>query len=321
MRKGQPGETHVPGDSPKPDNQHPDHQHSGEIDNRRVLILANPTAGGFRRKVLDRIAERLAAEGRSVELRLTQRAGEIRDVCSDPGLAVDVLVIAGGDGSINEALTGFEAIVAPPALAVVPFGTANVLACELGLPKRADAIADMLLRRRTQGLHYATANGRPFVLMASSGFDAEVVHGVPLALKRKLGKLAYVLTALKVALRRQRSDIEVVTDGETIHCRMAVVTNASHYGGPFVLCPQTGATQPGLYLIALLNDSFPALVRIGMALLFGRLHKARDIVMRPVDETTLRADVPVAAQIDGDPYGTTPLIIAPAKRSLTIIVP
>ncbi|AXS39502.1 YegS/Rv2252/BmrU family lipid kinase [Breoghania sp. L-A4] len=290
-------------------------------DARKILIIANPTAGGFRAAVLDRIAAALRGDGRAVELHLTSRAGEIGEICSNPNLAVDIVVVAGGDGSVNEALTGFEAIVAPPALAVVPFGTANVLACELSLPRRADAIARMILRRRTRPLHYGTANGRPFVLMASCGFDAEVVHAVPLKLKRRLGKAAYVLSAFKVVVGRPRRDIAVEIDGETLRCRLAVVANSSHYGGPFVLCPQAGATREGLHLIALMNDSFPALVRVGIALLRGRLSRARDVVMRPVTHAVLRADEPVAAQIDGDPFGTTPIEVAPAARALTIIVP
>ena len=293
----------------------------GPVEARKILIIANPTAGGFREAVLERIAGQLRDDGRSVELHLTRRAGEIGEICSDPKLAVDIVVVAGGDGSINEALTGFDAIVAPPALAVVPFGTANVLACELGLPRRPEAIARMILRRRTRPLHYGMANGRPFVLMASCGFDAEVVHAVPRTLKRRLGKAAYVLSALKLVVGRPRRDITVDCNGESLRCRLAVVANSSHYGGPFVLCPQAASTREGLHLIALLNDSFPALVRVGIALLRGRLAQARDVVMRPVTHAVLRADEAVAAQIDGDPFGTTPVEIAPASRTLTIVVP
>lgn len=288
---------------------------------RRTLIIANPTSGGFRRPVLERIAERLRAAGRAVELRLTTHAGEIGEICSDPHLAVDVLVIAGGDGSINEALTGFENILAPPALAIVPFGTANVLAHELGLPKKADAVADMILRRRTRNLHYGTANGRPFLLMVSAGFDALVVHAVPLALKRRLGKLAYVVTALKQAMHPRHEDLVVDIDGETIACRLAVLTNAAHYGGPFVLCKDADATRPGLHLVALTSDRIPSLVRAGVALLLGRIERCRDIVVRPLTRATIDARAPIAAQIDGDPFGSTPLQIEPGKRTLTVIVP
>ncbi|MEI2386473.1 diacylglycerol kinase family protein [Breoghania sp. JC706] len=287
----------------------------------RALILANPTSGGFDAKALQRIATRLRDAGRAVELRLTTRAGEIGEICSDPQLAVDVLVIAGGDGSINEALTGFQAILAPPPLAVVPCGTANVLAQELGLPSKPDRIADMILRRRTKNLHYGLADGRPFLLMASAGFDALVVHTVPPALKRRLGKLSYVITALRQAMRHRHEDLVVEIGGERIVCRLVVITKAAHYGGPFVLCRAADVSTPGLFLVALKNDRIPALMRAGIALLRGRMETCRDVVIRPLAQATVTSGRPVAAQIDGDPFGTTPLTVEQGPRSLTMIVP
>ena len=165
-----------------------------------VLIMANPTAGGYRPKLLAKVQEKLQAGGCKVTLHLTSHAGEIGEVCADPKLAVGLLVIAGGDGSINEALAGFQSNPAPPDLAVIPFETANVLACELGLPRRSGAIAGAILRRRTKPLHAGLANGHPFVLMASSGFDAEVVHGIPLSLKRRLPGFGQPLQPVKLLL-------------------------------------------------------------------------------------------------------------------------
>ncbi|PTW62250.1 YegS/Rv2252/BmrU family lipid kinase [Breoghania corrubedonensis] len=299
-----------------------EHRHDEEAHTAgHTLILANPTSGGFDAKALRRIAARLRDAGRTVELRLTTHAGEIGEICSDPQLAVDVLVIAGGDGSINEALTGFQSILAPPALAVVPCGTANVLAQELGLPSRPDRIADMILRRRTKNLHYGLADGRPFLLMVSAGFDALVVHTVPLTLKRRLGKLAYVITAFKQATRPRHSDLVVEADGEQITCRLAVITKAAHYGGPFVICGKANVSEPGLYLVALTNDRIPSLVRAGVALLRGRMERCRDVVIRPLTRATVTSAAPVAAQIDGDPFGITPLTIEQGPRSLTMIVP
>ncbi len=287
----------------------------------RVLIIANPTAGGFDPEGLDLIAQRLQEAGREVELRLTTHAGEIGEICSDPQLAVDVLLIAGGDGSINEALTGFQSILAPPAIAVIPCGTANVLAQELRLPSRPAAIAQMVLRRRTRALHYGLAVGRPFLLMVSAGFDARVVHAVPLALKRRLGKLAYVITAFRQAFAARHDDLVVDVDGEEITCRLAVITKAAHYGGPFVVCREASVSRPGLHLVALTSDRVPALIRASIALLRGRMETCRDVIVRPVSNATIRAARPVAAQIDGDPFGTTPLAITQGERSLSVIVP
>lgn len=286
-----------------------------------VLIMANPTAGGYRPKLLAKVRRKLQDAGCNVTLRLTSHAGEIGEVCADPKLAVGLLVIAGGDGSINEALAGFQSNPAPPDIAVIPSGTANVLACELGLPRRSGAIAGAILRRRTKPLHAGLANGHPFVLMASSGFDAEVVHGLPLALKRRFGKLAYVITAIRIGLTRQTSDLTAEIDGETLRGKLAVATNGRYYGGPFVISPDASVTRAGLQLLMLEKDDPLSSVRFGLALLMGRVHKAKGVTVRNFQRARIMSNRPVPVQIDGDPFGTTPVEIEPAPGHLAIVVP
>lgn len=288
---------------------------------RTVLIMANPTAGGYRPDLLADVQARLEQAGCHVTLRLTSHSGEIGDVCANPQLAVNVLVIAGGDGSINEALAGFQTNPAPPDLAVIPSGTANVLAHELKLPTKAEAIADTILRHNTAPLHAGLANGHPFVLMASAGFDAEVVHAVPLALKRKLGKLAYVLTALRIGLMRRSTDLIIETDGETVKGKLAVATNGRLYGGPFVVCPEASVTEHGLQMLVLEKDDPLSSLRFGIALLLGRVHRARGVSVRPFNRARIRSKAPVAVQIDGDPFGTAPIEIEAAASCVDIIVP
>lgn len=288
---------------------------------RTILIVANPTAGGYRPDLLADVQARLQKAGCHVTLRLTSHSGEIGDLCASPQLAVNVLVIAGGDGSINEALSGFQTNPAPPDLAVIPSGTANVLAHELNLPGSAEAIADAILRHKTVPLNAGLANGHPFVLMASAGFDAEVVHAVPLALKRRLGKLAYVLTALRIGLMRQSTDLIIETDGESVTGKLAVATNGRLYGGPFVVCPEASVTERGLQMLVLEKDDPLSSLRFGIALLLGRVHRARGVTVRPFNRARIRSRTPVAVQIDGDPYGSTPIEIEAASSSVDIIVP
>lgn len=286
-----------------------------------VLIMANPTSGGYDRSKLNAIRSRLEAFGCTVTLHLTSRAGEIGDVCASSELTAETLVIAGGDGSVNEALTGLQTAEHIPNLAVIPFGTANVLALELGLPTKAKNIAETIASLNTKPLHYGLANGRPFVLMASSGFDAEVVHAVPLDLKRRLKKLAYVITALRTGFKRKATPLTISLDGGTpIHGKFAVASNARHYGGPFVICPG-GVTDPGLYMLVLEKDDPWSSIRYGLALLLGRIHKAKGASVLPFSEAVISGPKPVAAQVDGDPYGTTPLHIRPADKTIPILVP
>eukprot|EP00903_Cladosiphon_okamuranus_P001089 g1087.t1 len=286
----------------------------------KVLIMANPTSGGYNADLLDEVRRRLEDLGSKTEIRLTRHAGEIGEICADPDLQVRTLVIAGGDGSINEALTGFQDHPDPPQLAIIPFGTANVLALELGLPRNPKEIAEMIFNGRTRPLHYGLANGRPFVLMASTGFDAEVVHSVPLTLKRRLGKLAYVITALKIGLKRKTTDLKIDLDGTSLFGKFAVASNARHYGGPFVICPG-GATDQGLHMLVLERDDPWSSFCYGIALLLGRIHKASGASVTPFQTARISAKAPVAAQVDGDPFGATPLEIRQTEKTVPILVP
>ncbi|WP_417666728.1 diacylglycerol/lipid kinase family protein [Roseibium sp.] len=287
---------------------------------KSVLIVANPTSGGYRPKTLAKIQSYLTQAGCDARLHLTTHAGEIAEIAANKNLTVDVLAIAGGDGSVNEALTGFQDNPAPPVLAVIPCGTANVLAHELNLPKRPAGIARAILNQRTSPLHYGLANGHPFVLMASAGFDAEVVHGIPLALKRKLGKLAYVITAIKIALSRKSSDLTVDIDGEKHDGKLAVATNGRFYGGPFVVSPDASVTTHGLHVLVLKKDDPLSALRFGLALVIGRVHKAKGVTLAAVEKVRVLSKRPVAAQIDGDPFGTTPLEISAGPDNLAIVV-
>lgn len=292
-----------------------------EAKGKTVLILANPTSGGYNPRKLEKIQSYLTEAGCRVTLRLTTHAGEIGEVAADPRLAVNVLAIAGGDGSVNDAIAGFQTNPAAPDLAVIPCGTANVLAHELGLPSRPAAIARAILNHRTQPLHFGLANGHPFILMASAGFDAEVVHGISLALKRKFGKLAYVFTALKIGLSRDSSDINVDVDGQEFTGKLVVATNGRFYGGPFVVCPDASVTTHGLHVLVLRKDDPVSAVRFGLALLMGRVHKAKGVTVTAFEKARFFAKRPVAVQIDGDAFGTTPVMIEAAKDELAIVVP
>ena len=288
---------------------------------RDILIVANPTAGGFRRSRLERLTTRLAAAGARARLLLTRHAGEIGEICARPPVGVDTIVVAGGDGSVSEAVSGLATLSSPPALAILPSGTANVLAWDLGIPKGPERLARVILAGRTAPLHHGIANGRPFVLMASAGFDAAVVHAVPLALKRRLGKFAYIAVALKLAREPRLPDLRVTADDDSLTCRLAVVTNAARYGGPFRVCPGETPLQPGLHLIVVKVESALGLVRLGAALVLGRLSRARGVEIRPVRGVRIDAADAVPCQLDGDTFGVTPLDIHMGDRPVPVLVP
>lgn len=299
---------------------------------RRVALLVNPAAGRHDPALIARLAARLATLGFAVETLVSRAPGDL--AARLPGLAADVVAVAGGDGTVNEvvgALAGLAGV--RPRLAVIPHGTANVLAHEYGLPGGDAAIAAMIAGGRTRPLCLGSARAdgeaaRPFFLMTSAGFDAEVVHAVEARAKQTFKKFAFLVTALrrgfrdrpKVAVTATRADGAGTTQ---FVCADAIVTNARHYGGPFVLTRRVAMDRPGLQLIALADDRPLALLGAALRLAFGRLEGSAKVVSLAVDHVRLASvdDRRLHVQIDGEPHGLTPVEVHVTDVALDLMVP
>jgi diacylglycerol kinase (ATP) len=287
-----------------------------------IVILANPKSGRYRVGRVQSIVDGLGRADHDVTLQVTQSPGEIEVICADRSVVADTFVIAGGDGSINEAIRGFNQRPRPhPSIAVIPSGTANVLANEIGLPRRAAPIVKMIATNRTRRLYHGLANGNPFILMASAGYDAEVVSANPRPLKRRLGSLSYLLTAMALRFRRTGHQLSVCADGQLTPARMAVVTNISRYGGRFTVCPDASIDRPELYLATLQSDDPMSIYRFGFHLVTNTIPKASGVTIRRAKRVEITADDPVACQADGDSIGTTPLVIEQTDNWTRIVVP
>jgi diacylglycerol kinase (ATP) len=280
------------------------------------VIVVNPGAGGEKRRLADEVATQLAARGRHVTLETAGQPGDIRQLAE--AACADALLVAGGDGSINEAVRGLLARSGPrPALGVIPQGTANVLMRALALPQAPAALVDIFARGETRKLHIGLANGRPFLLMASAGLDAAVVEAVDLTLKKKIGRLAYALAAAKVLARGDLPDIEAETDGETLRGKCVVVAKSQYYGGPFIIDRSATVTQPGLHVVALTEISLRAALALIRYVIDGRLDSAGLIRRLEARRVTLRGGAP--SQIDGDYLGLAPVQICEASETLDIL--
>ncbi|MBS1182072.1 MAG: dagK [Proteobacteria bacterium] len=284
-----------------------------------ILIVANPVAGHFSHRRLMRLAEHLDRLGLRSELRLTRHSGELVDIAAALPPSVRTLVVGGGDGSINEAITGIVRRGDDrPALSILPFGTANVLAHELGLPFSPEKLAERIAADRKAPLYLGTAGERPFALMVSAGFDADIVHAVDGPFKRRWGKLAYGWRGLTLALAQGGRDVTVTADGETIRCRIAVVTTARFYGGPLAITRHTHATAPGLRLVTLADDRPMTLLRAAAALAIGRLDRLAAVQDRAVTEVRFSGDG-IRMQIDGDRMEATDAVVH-AGRTIEVVV-
>jgi len=208
------------------------------VASRALLLIVNPTAGRRRRGLVDAVAARVRQEGWSVDIVETKAAGDARRLAGTCDASrYSVIAVAGGDGTINEVINGLAGRGDDaPAVGIVPLGTANVLAHELGLGFSAAAVARTMTAGRAllvqPGEAANGAGARCFSLMAGAGFDAKVVAGVSAPLKRRLGRAAYVWRSLVEARRYRPVRYEVEIDGMRHEASSVIVTRSRHYAGP-----------------------------------------------------------------------------------------
>jgi diacylglycerol kinase (ATP) len=290
---------------------------------RRFFLVENPGAGVAGSPLVQDVVRLLAKTGASVT---SSRNGDIpaarlavrKAAGSD---SYDAVVAAGGDGTIRQSAAALIGTDMP--LGIIPVGTGNVLAHEIGLARTPEAIARMLLEGPVAKVACAQANGEPFLLMVGAGFDARVVGALDQRLKSRLGKAAYAGPLLG-AIIRPVDTLIVTVDGRRHAASWAVIANARHYGGHFVLAPRTGILERGLEAILFKTRSRAVLLGQLMSLVAGRLEphtQGGDVEMLACARVTIASHRPVPVQIDGDTFGTTPIEVDAGTCEVSLIVP
>ncbi len=290
-----------------------------------MLILYNPAAGERRTTRLWRVLDVMAASGVHFELAETRYPGHAAELAAAAARGGARLVVAaGGDGTIADVANGLQG--SDCRLGVIPLGTANVLAYELGLPFAPRAVAAALAFRKSRtvwpGLLSAAGVVSPklFVQMIGVGFDAQVVHALWPPLKRALGRAAYVVQGMREVARYRFTPITVALDGGTPREVASVIVSKGHfYGGCHVLAPGASPTQRG-FTVAMFDRNGPHwALAYGAALPVGQLRHMPGLRLVRAEQVTITADH-APAQADGDPAGRAPVTVVDATRSLEVIV-
>jgi YegS/Rv2252/BmrU family lipid kinase len=292
-----------------------------------ALVIFNPTAGRRRRRCLETALAALERRGWDCELVETRAPGDaeaLTRAALREGRAGAVL-IAGGDGTINEAVNGAlaagaEPLAAPPPLGIIPLGTANVLAAELGMEGIPDAVA-AIGAASTRAIWPGLADGRAFAMMAGAGFDAHVVAGVNPRWKRKLGKLAYVAEMLRQALRFRFPLYRVRVDGVWHEAGSVVVAKGHYYGGRFVLAPEARLDRPEFQVCLFMKRGRLALVLYALALPLGLLPRLKSVKLLPAREVVIEGPAGDPVQGDGDVIARLPVTITVAPHALPLVAP
>lgn len=297
----------------------------------RGLIVYNPTAGPRDvKRELRRVRRELTRRGWSVDIETTQDRGEVTLVAGEAARArLDAVWVAGGDGTVGEAVNGL--VGSQTALGVLPVGTGNLWARQLRLPVytlanpfrlREAAVAQAEGKVRT--VDVGRLNDRYFLLWSGIGFDAQVTAELEPRARRtkRLGAIPYAIAA--VALARHFSGVRtrVVVDGRAVRSRtlLIVVSNIQMY--VFFPLARHARLDDGLLDVFVFKGlGLPYIVRHAVKVFSGRHLEDPRVVQRRGRQITVWTEVPMAVQADGDPVGTTPVSLSVVPRTLRILVP
>ena len=232
----------------------------------------------------------------------------------------------GGDGTINEVLQGMVHSDVP--LAILPGGTANVLAAELRLGHNLETVIKRLPEfqsRRVSVGHLSCDRGRVsrhFLLMAGMGLDAHIVYHVSAAIKSRTGKLAYWLAAWSLFGRRL-AQLEVEIDGRKSVCSFALVSKVRNYGGDFEIARRVSLMDDEFEVVLFEGRSSVRYVKYFLGMATGRLDGMKGVTIaraKHLVASNLESGA-TYAQIDGEFAGHLPAEVDIVPQALTVLMP
>lgn len=294
----------------------------------RVCVIFNPAARGRRARKLLASVQALSRSATLLPTTAPGSASELAAGAAQDGF--DVIVAAGGDGTINEVLNGICRV--PGALdrvrlGVLPVGTMNVFAREMRIPRRIKEAWELVLAGTETRIDIGVVEfGEPvsvrrcFLQLAGVGLDARAIELVNLQLKQWIGPVAYVL-ALVRALASPQPKLTLELQGHTESAEFVLIGNGKRYGGPFRVFPEADPTDGALDVCLFKSASFERIAAAGLyMLLTTRVPRRAGTRFR---SSLIQVSSPVRApvEVDGELAGYLPARFTLLPRALRLIAP
>jgi YegS/Rv2252/BmrU family lipid kinase len=284
----------------------------------KILVILNPAARGERARTLRAAIEAFSDDIVVCETRKPGHAKSLAKRGVQQGFPI--IVAAGGDGTVNEVVNGIG--VADVTLGVLPVGTMNVFALELGIDGRDLKSAWAVIERgKTRDIDLPMANGGYFVQLAGVGLDAEVVRQTTPDFKKALGPISYVLSLAQVAARKPPKLAAVDAAGKRHEGSFILIGNGRYYGGSLVLFREAIFDDGLLDIVVFKNQSHWDVMRYVQAIVFGDHRGLPDVEYFQTKELHVSADCEVPVELDGEVVGFAPVTFGFARRKLRVLAP
>ena len=295
----------------------------------RICVIFNPTARGNKARRFRKHLDEMAAQ---TVCKATTAPGDARRFAAEAVVSgFDIVVAAGGDGTVNEVLNGIGDApdgFARAGLGVLPLGTVNVFARELDIPLQLQAAWSMLRRGRETVIDLGRVDyfdqGKParryFSQLAGVGLDARAIELVSWKLKKNAGPLAYVVAGFQALVEKQPR-LRASADGKEIAGELALLGNGKFYGGPFEILAGAEMGDGLLDVCVFPSVNVPSLLRLAPGLLLRRRlpeHLVRRLRAAKIEIT---AETPAAFELDGEWAGHLPATFSVEPKKLRVVAP
>ncbi len=285
--------------------------------NNTVVIL-NQAAHSER---ANRWRARVESLARGCTVRATARRGEAEALARHAvGEGFTKIVAAGGDGTINEVVNGLAGSAAT--LGLLPIGTVNVFAMELGLPSHNLGLCwDIIQGDHIRLVDLPSANSKYFVQLAGVGLDAQVVKETSLALKRNFGPLSYLISAAQIAARRPprlfiESENTSIEEGSFV-----LIGNGRRYGGPFPFFKQAVIDDGLLDVVVFKQLGYLEIIKYLQDVFFSSEIRLPEVEYFQTRHLRVSSDQDVPVELDGELVGNCPVEFQLCESRLRVLAP
>ena len=289
-----------------------------------IFLINNPEAKKSSERKIMLASRFLELRGYKVEVFFTTHRGHAENIARKAlDKSPSLIIAAGGDGTFNEVINGIAGSEAP--MAILPLGTTNVLAKELGIPENVEGAMEIAVGRTPKPVslgkivitRHSSLVTRHFCLMAGIGFDGEAVFGINEAFKKFSGKGAYIYNGIKTLCRFDPGELTFDVDGKSYSGFSAIVGKASRYGGNFRVTPDARLTDPALYICIFKGKKRLDIFRYVVGVATGSHLGFKDVEYLKAEK--IQIDGKAHIQLDGDYFGKTPAKIEVAPDLVRLI--
>jgi diacylglycerol kinase (ATP) len=291
------------------------------------LLIRSPRAAReatwTRRQIEDAIVDGFRQEGLETTLHITrapEHAGQIARALLDQG--AQTIAVAGGDGTINEVVNALAETRAQ--LGIIPLGTANAFAMELGIPLSIGDSIRVIREGKTRTLDAGKANRHFFAMGAGLSYEAHVIKKITPGFKYLFGSLAYIFQGIAESLSYPFPllKIRVTKPSPSDHTgTMAIIANARFYGGPFQAAPDARLDDGLLDVVIMKRRNLSDLLRYLSTMRYGNITRLPDVEYLRCQSLTIESDQPVPVHVDAEIKESTPCTFECVPGALRVVIP